>query len=84
MSFCLGSYTQAQSFEMGANNKDTLNLTDAQGKKQGKWIIRGRHKPGTCYQPEQKVEEGKYSDNRKTGIWIEYYCNSNMKNKLTN
>ena len=22
-------------------------------------------------------------DNRKTGIWVEFYCNGNMKNKLT-
>ena len=76
------SQAQSQSFEMGPKG-DTLNLTDAQGKKQGKWIVTGKMKPGTCYTPEQKVEEGKYSENRKTGIWIEYYCNSNMKNKLT-
>jgi antitoxin component YwqK of YwqJK toxin-antitoxin module len=75
------SLAQSQSFEMSGT--DTTNLTDAQGKKQGKWIIRGKHKPGTCYSPDQKIEEGKYSENRKTGIWIEYYCNSNMKNKLT-
>lgn len=77
------SFAQSQSYEIDDKTKDTLNLVDAQGKKQGKWIVRGRHKPGTCYQPEQKVEEGRYTDNRKTGVWIEYYCNSNMKNKLT-
>ncbi len=76
------SLAQSQSFEPGPNG-DTLNLTDAQGKKQGKWIIKGKHKPGTCYTPDQKIEEGRYSENRKTGVWIEYYCNSNMKNKLT-
>jgi len=43
----------------------------------------GKHKPGTCYQPDQKAEEGKYKDNRKTDQWLEYYCNGNMKNKLT-
>ncbi len=75
------SNAQSQSYEMAG--KDTINLTDAVGKKQGKWIIRGKHKPGTCYTAEQKVEEGKYQENRKTGVWIEYYCNSNMKNKLT-
>lgn len=75
------SSAQSQTYEIVG--KDTLNLIDATGKKQGKWIVRGKHKPGTCYQPEQKVEEGKYADNRKTGMWIEYYCNSNMKNKLT-
>jgi antitoxin component YwqK of YwqJK toxin-antitoxin module len=79
----LSSILTAQSQEYELNGKDTINFTDAQGKKQGKWIVKGKHKPGTCYQPEQKVEEGKYLDNRKIGVWIEYYCNSNMKNKLT-
>ncbi|MBS1634863.1 MAG: toxin-antitoxin system YwqK family antitoxin [Bacteroidetes bacterium] len=73
---------QSQSYELGSN-KDTINLIDAVGKKQGKWILRGKHKPGSCYQPEQKAEEGKYQDNRKIGKWIEYYCNGNMKNQLT-
>ena len=82
--FLLVSFiSSAQSQTSEIVGKDTLNLIDVAGKKQGKWIVRGKHKPGTCYQPEQKVEEGKYADNRKTGMWIEYYCNSNMKNKLT-
>ena len=46
---------QAQNYEM--LGKDTINLIDAQGKKQGKWIVYGKTKPGTCYQPDQKVEE---------------------------
>lgn len=75
---------QSQSYELGGpNNKDTFNLIDALGKKQGKWIIRGKHKPGTCYAPDQKIEEGKYADNKKTGKWFEYFCNGNMKNQLT-
>jgi len=75
------SQAQSQSYEL-ASNKDTINMVDAAGKKQGKWILRGRHKPGSCYQPDQKAEEGKYADNRKVGKWIEYYCNGNMKNQL--
>ncbi len=74
----------AQSYEMGGNSgKDTVNVIDVLGKKQGKWVIKGKHKPGTCYAPEQKIEEGKYNDNRKIGKWLEYYCNGNMKNQLT-
>lgn len=76
------SQAQSQSYEL-ANGKDTINLIDAAGKKQGKWILRGKHKPGSCYQPDQKAEEGKYSDNRKIGKWIDYYCNGNMKDQLT-
>lgn len=75
------SIAQSQSSEVV--NGDTLNKIDIAGKKQGKWILRGKHKPGTCYTAEQKIEEGKYADNRKTGPWIEYFCNGNMKNKLT-
>ncbi len=77
----LASSAQSQSYEL--NGSDTINKIDVAGKKQGKWILKGKHKPGTCYQPEQKIEEGKYADNRKTGMWVEFYCNGNMKNKLT-
>jgi antitoxin component YwqK of YwqJK toxin-antitoxin module len=84
LSVTLTTFAQSQSFELGPGGPtDTINKIDVAGKKQGKWILKGKHKPGTCYQPEQKIEEGKYADNRKTGPWIEYYCNGNMKNKLT-
>jgi antitoxin component YwqK of YwqJK toxin-antitoxin module len=75
------SQAQSQSYEL--NGKDTINLIDALGKKQGKWILRGKHKPGSCYAAEQKAEEGKYTENKKIGKWVEYYCNGNMKNQLT-
>ncbi len=78
---CSGLALNSQTYEIIGN--DTLNKIDGEGKKQGKWILFGRHKPGTCYQNEQKVEEGKYADNRKTGTWVEFYCNGNMRNKLT-
>jgi len=74
------SFAYSQSYEL--IGKDTVNFTDAQGKKQGQWIVMGKHKPGTCHAPTQKVEEGKYSMNRKTGTWVEYYCNGNAKNKI--
>ncbi len=73
--------SKAQTYEL--LGKDTINYTDAQGKKQGLWIVLGKHKPGTCHAPTQKVEEGKYVLNRKTGIWMEYYCNGQAKNKIT-
>jgi antitoxin component YwqK of YwqJK toxin-antitoxin module len=63
--------------------KDTINYTDVAGKKQRKWILFGKHKPGGCYAAAQKVEEGEYKENRKTGVWMEYFCNGNAKNKIT-
>lgn len=74
----------AQSWEINPlTGKDTINKVDLEGKKQQKWILFGKHKPGTCYDVKQKAEEGSYKDNKKVNIWLEYYCNGNMKNKLT-
>ena len=72
---------RSQGFEL--LGRDTVNKIDIDGKKQGKWVLFGRHKAGGCYKPDQKAEEGLYKDNRKVGVWVEYYCNGNMKNKLT-
>ncbi|MCW3083406.1 MAG: hypothetical protein JWP12_772 [Bacteroidetes bacterium] len=71
----------AQSFEL--SGKDTINVTDATGKKQGKWVVTNAtlHKP--CYTDDQVVEEGKYIDSKKTGPWKEYYCNKNIKSVIT-
>lgn len=80
---CGASFAQSQSSEVSLDGKDTINKIDVDGKKQGKWVLLGKHKPGTCYAVTAKAEEGKYQDNRKIGIWIEYFCNGNMKNKLT-
>ena len=79
--FCLDLSLQAQNTK--SNLSEIINLIDSTGKKQGQWIILGKDKPGTCYGPSKKVSEGKYLNNRKTGIWIEYYCNGNIKNNIT-
>ena len=47
---------KSQSWEL--YGKDTINKIDADGKKQAKWVLMGKHKPGTCYQTDQKAEEG--------------------------
>lgn len=78
---CLLGFVHAQTFELLGT--DTINKTDLTGKKQGKWILYGKHKPGGCYAADKKAEEGKYVDNRKVGIWFEYFCNGNVKCKLT-
>jgi antitoxin component YwqK of YwqJK toxin-antitoxin module len=71
----------AQSYEL--YNKDTINFVDATGKKQGKWIIFNRTKKLPQYPADAKVEEGKFTDSRKVGKWIEYYPNGNPKNRIT-
>jgi antitoxin component YwqK of YwqJK toxin-antitoxin module len=77
-----GLSLKAQSFEMNAGG-DTLNMTDVNGKKQGPWIIKGMHNPTAGYMPEQKMSEGLYKNNRKIGVWIDYFPSGNVKNKIT-
>ncbi len=69
--------------QSSVGTKDTTNFTDANGKKQGKWIILNRDVHKECFKDDQKVEEGKYLDSKKTGPWKEYYCNSNVKSVVT-
>ncbi|HWY10503.1 MAG TPA: hypothetical protein VN026_04205 [Bacteroidia bacterium] len=80
--FLLGTLLNAQAQPI-IKGKDTINWVDPSGKKQGKWIVFGKEKQGDCYKPDQKAEEGKYRENRKTDIWIMYYCNGQLKNKVT-
>lgn len=73
----------AQTWEFAPNTKDTINYVDVVGRKQGKWILFGKHKQNSCFTPTQKAEEGAYKENRKIGLWMEYYCNGNLKHKVT-
>ena len=70
-------------FDLKSQTGDTINVTDANGKKQGHWIVTGKDKPGTCYKSDQKVQDGKYKDGQKTGVWTEYFCSGNIKNFMT-
>jgi len=49
------------------------NQKDAQGRKQGFWILWGKDKPEKGYPAEGKIEEGPYKDNRKNGKWTMYH-----------
>jgi len=55
------------------NQDDKINKKDAQGKKQGKWIYFGKDRPQEGYPDDGKIEEGKYEDDRKEGLWIKYH-----------
>lgn len=71
----------AQSFEIF--NQDTINFVDANNLKQGYWIFFGRMKKLPEYRDDQKVEEGKFSDSRKVGIWKKYFPNGNLNHEVT-
>lgn len=52
---------------------ENINKKDAEGRKQGKWIYYGKDRPESGIPATGKVEEGKYVDDRKEGIWIKYH-----------
>lgn len=51
---------------------DTLNQK-INGMKQGYWIVYGKDSPDKGYPLEGKIEEGRYLDDRKNGLWIKYH-----------
>ena len=69
-----------QAFEV--LNQDTINFVDAEGRKQGKWVIFNKVKKLPNYPENAKVEEGKYLDNKRTGPWKEFYPNGIVKSKI--
>lgn len=65
-------------------NSDTLNQVDpSTGLKQGYWIVYNSIKKLPAYPAEAKVEEGKFADSKKTGMWKMFYPNGNIKSEIT-
>ncbi len=71
----------AQSFEV--IGQDTVNFIDAGNLKQGHWIIFNKIKKLPNCPDGAKVEEGKYTDSKKIGLWKQFFCNGKVKNELT-
>ncbi len=66
-----------------AQSRTDTNRTDDNGWRQGHWIILNETKKLPDYAPKQKVEEGDYADNKKIGIWVQYFPNGNKKSEVT-
>jgi len=67
-----------------STNSDTLNQVDPNtGFKQGYWIVYNSIKKLPSYPAEAKVEEGKFADSKKIGIWKMYFPNGNIKSEIT-
>lgn len=81
MCLILAVGTVAQSF--GYNRTDSLNQRDQNNEKQGYWIVYNENGKYKGYEEGQKVEEGEYVNNKKSGIWTKYYPNGNKKHELT-
>lgn len=52
---------------------DTINRVDLNNMRQGPWKVLGDMSDDARYSPNSVVEEGKYINNKKDGLWISYY-----------
>lgn len=59
--------------------KDTLNVTDSNGLKQGHWVFFGGDFPNSGVGATELLEEGDYSNNQKVGIWHRYASGGQVK-----
>lgn len=48
-------------------------MVDDKDRKQGYWIYYGKDRPGAGFPDNGIIEEGRYRDNRKDGVWIKYH-----------
>lgn len=62
---------------------DTLNQVDELGRKQGWWrvVAPETEKPG--YTDGALVEEGRYTNSKRVGVWRRYWPNGNVMSEIT-
>ncbi len=63
--------------------RDTLNILDAQGRKQGWWQVTAPKVEKPDYDAGQLIEEGRYADSRRTGRWTRYWPNGKVMSEIT-
>jgi antitoxin component YwqK of YwqJK toxin-antitoxin module len=71
-----GSFTYANDF-------GELNRIDANGQRQGYWIIKGYMIEASAYSANATVEEGHYINGNKEGLWKRYYPSGQVRNEIT-
>ena len=73
--------TSAQTFEL--NGTDTINKIDVNRKRQGYWMIKAKLPKFRDYPVGNLIEEGKYVNSRKEGLWKKYFPSTKLKSEIT-
>lgn len=60
-----------------------LNETDGNGLRQGYWKITGAISQEDGYGHDRIVEEGKYEDNKRIGLWRKFYPTGTVRSEIT-
>lgn len=82
--FATLAYSSSQnSFSELSTTMDTVNQVNAEGKKYGHWIIYGYMKKDQTYADDSKVEEGRYQENKRTGLWKKYFPSGKIRSEIT-
>ncbi len=69
--------------QAGGSPRDTLNQVDGTGRKQGYWKVAApkADKPG--YQDGQVIEEGRYTNSKRIGLWRRYWPNGSVMSEIS-
>lgn len=76
---CLGTaFSQSSS-----NTTGSINQVNESNRRVGKWVIKAEAGKHPDYKIGSIVEEGKYENGRKSGVWKTYYPNGSLKSEIT-
>lgn len=62
--------------------QDTLNVVDELGRKQGYWRVLAPRAEKPEYADGQLIEEGRYSNNKRVGLWKRYWPNGKVMSEI--
>lgn len=73
----------AASAQANSASVDTLNRLDEAGRKQGYWRIAAPKEDMPGYTDGQLIEEGRYSNSKRIGLWRRYWPNGQVMSEIT-
>jgi antitoxin component YwqK of YwqJK toxin-antitoxin module len=80
--FVLLSLGQGALAQASTSSPDTLNRLDEMGRKQGWWQINAPLENKPDYANGQLIEEGKYTNSKRSGVWRRYWPNGKVMSEI--
>ncbi|MBX2973841.1 MAG: toxin-antitoxin system YwqK family antitoxin [Flavobacteriales bacterium] len=80
---CLALSIQCSFAQAGTTAQDTLNRTDEMGRRQGFWKVTAPNADKPGYTDGQLIEEGRYTNSKRIGLWRRYWPNGKVMSEIT-
>lgn len=80
---CVTLSIQCSFAQAGTSAQDTLNRTDEMGRKQGFWKVTAPNADKPGYTDGQLIEEGRYTNSKRIGLWKRYWPNGKVMSEVT-